>query len=141
MPKKLLPSNKHFFPRKMAETPLRMQSTQKKGRKRKGKRTRGVRSALCSKIQLSRDYIFRSRKKSTMRAELAQKHKDLIHQFLEREDNSYEMPGKKDQIRWRETFALCDTMRNLHAKFIRENAGLPVSVATFCRSRPRHISE
>ena len=30
-------------------------------------------------------------------------------------------------------------MRNLHAKFIRENAGLPVSVATFCRSRPRHI--
>ena len=102
-------------------------------------RYRGVNRVLSKKIKLSHDYIFRLKKSSKKRATVAESHRRIIVSFLQREDNSFQMPGKRDQVRGHGIYALCDTMKNLHAKLIRENPGMLISLATFCRARTRYI--
>ncbi|MEW8542104.1 MAG: hypothetical protein AB2693_01100 [Candidatus Thiodiazotropha sp.] len=70
----------------------------------------------------------------------------LIHSFLERDDNSRLLPGKSDAVKdgkcvnnKKQKRVLNDYLHNLHLKFIAET-GCIVSLATFCRCRPRYIS-
>lgn len=85
----------------------------KQGEKDEGKKKKRPCRVLSKKIKLSRDYLFAARKKSGKRVELATKHRKIITDFLQRPDNSFEMPGKKDHLKGTGIFSLCDTMRNL----------------------------
>lgn len=58
---------------------------------------------------------------------------------MKRPDNSSELPGKKDHVRGETRFALCDSLRNLHHKFVRENPGIKVAISTFCKARRSNI--
>jgi hypothetical protein len=66
-----------------------------------------------------------------------------VRQFLEREDNSRCKPGKADMKRsenkTQQTKVLTDYLANLHMKFVSENPAIKMSLATFCRMRPKHI--
>ena len=68
-----------------------------------------------------------------------------IKAFLEREDNSRQLPGKADAVksghkRKIQKFVLSDYMHNIFLKFKAENPNEKISFATFCRSRPKHVS-
>ena len=67
-----------------------------------------------------------------------------IVDFLEREDNSRCQPGKKDAKKIDkgekvQSFVLTDYLSNLYRKFISENPEVKISMASFCRSRPKYI--
>ncbi|KAK6176927.1 hypothetical protein SNE40_015131 [Patella caerulea] len=63
-----------------------------------------------------------------------------IQDFFLRDDNSSMRPGKKDTITHAkekiQKRLLCDTMLNLHHKFVYENPKLKVSYVFFCRQKP-----
>ena len=63
--------------------------------------------------------------------------------FMERDDNSRANPGKVDTLKTdRSTYqtrTLNDYLRNLHQKFLSENPGTKLSLASFCRIRPNYI--
>ena len=71
---------------------------------------------------------------------LKQKTATDISDFMERDDNSRMLPGKadagKDNIQKR---VLNDYLHNLHVKFQAESS-YRVSLATFCKCRPKHIN-
>lgn len=114
-------------------------STQSLKRRNRKLGARGVSKVLSMKVKLPRYYIFRKKKQSKKRAIMANVIRKKIIEFLQREDNSYTLPGKRDHVRGQQIYALCDTLRNLHNKFILENPELAVSGATFCRARPWYI--
>lgn len=67
-----------------------------------------------------------------------------VHEFLQREDNCRIQPGKSDSKKdengdKRQTAILIDYMSNLHAKYLSENPETKVSVASFCRMRPKNV--
>ena len=63
-----------------------------------------------------------------------------IKDFLEEDINSRTLPGKKDYIvrkgLRRQKKILCDSMKNLHQKYLKEHSGIQISYATFCRLKP-----
>ncbi|KAK6167828.1 hypothetical protein SNE40_021766 [Patella caerulea] len=64
--------------------------------------------------------------------------------FLERDDNSRCQPGKADSKKdetgaRQQTRVLTDYLDNLHKKFLSENPNIVLSLATFCRMRPKYI--
>ncbi|WAR19905.1 hypothetical protein MAR_001743 [Mya arenaria] len=66
-------------------------------------------------------------------------------EFLEREDNSRQLPGKADTVKNErkervQKFVLNDYLRNIFLKFKAEHPEEKVSFATFCRARPKHIT-
>lgn len=72
--------------------------------------------------------------------------KDNVKLFMEREDNSRQMPGKADAIKVddrkekMQKFVLNDYLHNLHMKYIAENPEVKICLATCCRLRPKYIS-
>ena len=67
-----------------------------------------------------------------------------VREFLTREDNARQMPGKNDTAKNDnkervQKYILGDYLRNLYLKFKAENEGLKISFATFCRARPKHV--
>ena len=105
-----------------------------------GKRRRtGCTKILSIKVGLSRDYIFRSRDAKFMRKSVARAQNLMVAEFMKRADNSFELPCKKDQVRGLGKFGLVDTLANLHAKFQMEKPDVVVSLARFCKSRPKNI--
>lgn len=68
------------------------------------------------------------------------KKKNLIRTFLEEDCNSKLCPGKKDYISknkvTKQKRYLCDTMGNLHKKFLECNPDMLLSYAFFCKNRP-----
>lgn len=67
-----------------------------------------------------------------------------IENFLSREDNSRTQPGKADAVKVsngekKQTMILTNYLSDLHQKFIAENPNVKLSLATFCRLRPRNI--
>ena len=68
---------------------------------------------------------------------------DSVVNFLEREDNCRMQPGKKDTTKSGtekvQTRVLTDYMSNLHQKYLSENPESKLSLATFCRIRPKYI--
>lgn len=69
-----------------------------------------------------------------------------VKMFLEREDNSRQLPGKADAVKGEiknqkvQKFVLNDYMHNLHLKFMAENPNHKMCLATFCNLRPKHVS-
>ena len=68
-----------------------------------------------------------------------------IRDFLEREDNSRQLPGKADTVRNEkrvkvQKYVLNDYLRNIYLKFKAESPEEKVSFATFCRARPKHVT-
>jgi hypothetical protein len=63
--------------------------------------------------------------------------------FMERDDNSRANPGKADKLKTErstyQTRTLNDYLKNLHHKFLSENPGTKLSLASFCRIRPNYI--
>ena len=86
-------------------------------------------------------------KKSNTKTSGKDGHKESIRkvrEFLTREDNARQMPGKNDTAKNEnrekvQKFVLGDYLKNLYLKFKAENEGLKVSFATFCRARPKHV--
>lgn len=64
--------------------------------------------------------------------------------FMERDDNSTCLPGKrdvhKDGKEQKQKRILNDYIYNLHRKFLAENSNKKISLAVFRRMRPKHIS-
>ena len=76
-------------------------------------------------------------------ARVIQRLQDDVTAFLEREDNCRMEPGKKSATKTDEgtmqTRVLTDYLSNLHQKFLSENPEMKISLATFCRIRPKYI--
>ena len=68
-----------------------------------------------------------------------------IQEFLERDDNSRQMPGKKDTVTKQQVKKqkrlLNDTMKALHAKFVYENPRMKMSYSSFCKFKPFWITK
>ena len=67
-----------------------------------------------------------------------------LKDYFERDDNSRAQPGKADVKRLEggdkvQTRVLTDYLGNLHTKFCSENPEIKISLATFCRARPKHV--
>jgi hypothetical protein len=67
-----------------------------------------------------------------------------VEEFMSREDNSRMQPGKGDAIKSssgerKQTIILTNYLGDLYQKFLAEKAQVKLSLATFCRLRPRHI--
>ena len=100
-----------------------------------GTRYHGTVGQIADTIGISRDYIFKTKKTGTNRKE--KERREEVISFLERDDNSYALPSKKDHVKGVQKYALADTMANLHKEFATENPVNPMSLATFCRNRPK----
>ncbi|KAH3834240.1 hypothetical protein DPMN_107560 [Dreissena polymorpha] len=76
-------------------------------------------------------------KKIILTSELKMK----VQSFLEREDNSVTMPGKKDTVSKdkKQKKMLTDYLHNLHAKSCLENPGVKISRSRFSHMRPQHV--
>ena len=65
--------------------------------------------------------------------------KATVANFLQRDDNSRTLPGKKDTVTYKlvkkQKSLLSDTMQNLHLKFCTESQ-IQISYSTFCRLKP-----
>jgi hypothetical protein len=72
-----------------------------------------------------------------------ERNRERVLDFLTRDDNSRCNPGKQDKLKVdgesRQTRILTDYLKNLYAKFLSENPGLKLSLASFCRIRPANI--
>lgn len=67
-----------------------------------------------------------------------------VEEFMSREDNSRMQPGKGDAIKSssgekKQTIILTNYLGDLYQKFLAEKAQVKLSLATFCRLRPRHV--
>lgn len=72
------------------------------------------------------------------------RHEHKIVQFMERDDNSRNMPGKADCVKSKQgeknqKRILTDYLSSLYQKFVSEYPGIKLSFSTFCRSRPKHV--
>lgn len=67
-----------------------------------------------------------------------------VESFMERDDNSTCLPGKKDAHKdgkeHKQKRILNDYIYNLHRKFLAENSNTKISLTVFRRMRPKHIS-
>ena len=72
------------------------------------------------------------------------KNRNKVIDFLSRDENSRNMPGKADYVlpskgHKTQKRVFTDYLSNLHAKFVRENDEIQISFASFCRIRQPHI--
>ncbi|XP_060579551.1 uncharacterized protein LOC132736439 [Ruditapes philippinarum] len=110
----------------------------------KKKRSQERINALSSEIGLSRKAMRKADTKvhaavKETRKCVSKMIEKRIEEFLGREDNCRVQPGKKDVKQGKQTKVLTDYLKNLYEKFVAENSDLKVSLATFCRLRPKHI--
>jgi len=74
---------------------------------------------------------------------IKQKYGEKVRQFLEREDNSTLLPGKRDakmkNSQATQKRVLNDYLHNLHQKFLLEFPETKLSRSSFCKLRPVHI--
>ena len=75
--------------------------------------------------------------------EKCEKLKEDVTSFLSRDDNSRVLPGKNDAVKVgtskEQRRVLNDYMHNLHIKY-RAESNYRISLASFCRLRPKHIT-
>jgi hypothetical protein len=66
-----------------------------------------------------------------------------VKRFLERDDNSTCLPGKRDKLKTKsgmtQTRVLNDYLYNLHLKFKSENPHMKIGFTSFCSYRPKHV--
>ena len=108
----------------------------------KGKsRVKRLATRIGSRIGLSRKYVHPAKKEKvaaksrTMNKEL----KARVLLFLKREDNSYELPSKRDQVRGQGRYALTDTLARLHDKFLTEHPNESMCFSNFCNARTPNV--
>ena len=62
---------------------------------------------------------------------------------MKRPDNASCCPGKNDKVKVgtksEQKYILCDTLKNLHRKFLQENSSTQICFALFCKLRPKFI--
>ena len=78
------------------------------------------------------------------RRRVQERYRKEVMSFFERDDNSRAQPGKADVKKIEsgakmQTRVLTDYLSNLHQKFMLEHPNIELSLATFCRMRPKHI--
>ena len=105
---------------------------------------------LSNMTKMSKETLLRSKKtlfeKSRKVKQIYKTLKTTVQTFLEREDNSRQLPGKQDAVKVAgekekaQKFVLNDYMYNLFLKFKAENPTMKISLSTFCRLRPKQIS-
>lgn len=87
----------------------------------------------------SNNILYRKTKKK-MSIEKSLNAKELVKQFLIKDENSRLCPGKRDTITYRKLKKqkryLNDTMKSLYKKFKYCNSSCHISYATFCKFRP-----
>ena len=93
-------------------------------------------------MHTSKSKVFRPRKE--VRRCLSEEVEEICIAFMRREDNCRMLPGKVDAKKTEEgtkeqSVVLTDYLRNLHLKFLAENPNLKMSLATFCRLRPKKM--
>lgn len=115
---------KNLFPKK--------QTTLKE---RKLRRRSKIVKKISDAIKISREYIYRHRVARCKRASASAAKREKVNDFLTREDNSVQLPGRKDNIQGIQRYGLTDTMSNLYGKFVKEFPNIVVSKAFFFRSR------
>ena len=116
---------------------LRKKILVKKGNKKMPRCARN----LSRKLGVHRQNVLnKMRRKRNHKRQEMERNKKLVVTFLKRSDNSVELPSKKDALSKGVTKrALNDTMKNLHKRFCTENPRIKMSLATFCRQRPKWI--
>ena len=99
-------------------------------------------TSLSKSLQIDRRTLLHPRN-LTARQLAAQEKAEKVAAFLVRDNNSSEMPGKKDQKGVGDNYVakrtLCETMDNLHQKYKKEYPFPPVSLSVFKRARPEHV--
>lgn len=107
-----------------------------------------VKAQLSSHIQINRRNLKFTQNKleASSRRQCSKnclRRKMAVFVFLDRDDNSRQMPGKKDTKKsegeQKQAKVLNDSMKNLFCKFVSENPHANISIATFCRLRPKHF--
>ncbi|WAR22114.1 hypothetical protein MAR_016088, partial [Mya arenaria] len=102
----------------------------------KSSRVLGVNRGQLLKADMGKSIV--KRRQVLERTQLAKKVRD----FLERDDNSSCLPGKRDSTKtktgMKQTRVLNDYMYNLHLKFKAENPGVKITLTTFSSYRPRY---
>ncbi|WAR18386.1 hypothetical protein MAR_000224 [Mya arenaria] len=102
----------------------------------KSSRALGVNRGQLLKADMGKSIV--KRRQVLERTQLAKKVRD----FLERDDNSSCLPGKRDSTKtktgMKQTRVLNDYMYNLHLKFKAENPWVKISLTTFSSYRPRY---
>lgn len=103
----------------------------------------GMKSGLnrnkLSKLATKKETVFQ---KISRKREIS-KNKDKVPEFLKRDDNSRNMPGKGDFVKTdnkkEQKRILVDYLGNLYQKFMSENNDVKLSFTSFSRIRPRYI--
>ena len=74
---------------------------------------------------------------------IAKSRKMLVAEFLRREENSNELPGKNGQIKRRESFSRTDTMQTIYKKFCFEFSDIKMSFTAFSiqSQAQRHVCQ
>ena len=84
-----------------------------------------------------KDDRFRRRK---YKNSISDKVKQKVRDFLEKDNNSRMMPGKRDTITrnkiQKQKRLLSDSLKSLHKKFLQANKDMKVSYTMFCKLRP-----
>ena len=103
------------------------------------KNAKGIVSALAKKVRLMRKHIFTEPPSTSTRLQIAKCKQVKVQDFLMRPDNSYELPGMRDEVRVVRKFALTDTLIVLHQKFCCEHEDMKVAFSSFAKARPHNI--
>jgi hypothetical protein len=96
---------------------------------------------IAGKIKMHRQHVLStmSRRRNNRRQEI-ERNKKLVVNFLKRNDNSIELPSKKDAlIKGITRYALNDTLKNIYNRFTCEFPSVRMSFATFCRQKPKWV--
>ena len=99
------------------------------------KRRWGYIAMICKKINLNCKRLFNKKKSVTICKESRKKQESEVIAFLEREENSYRLPDKKNP----NVFAWTNTMSALYQAFKEENPRSTMSHSKFCSFRPKRI--
>jgi len=100
-------------------------------------------SAFSREVGVSRPRVIRASYQRKVRKSIRNQIQTDVLQFLEREDNSITLPGKKDCKKadgeMKQKRILTDYLHNIHGKFLLENPNIKVSKSVFYKMKPAHI--
>ena len=104
---------------------------------------------LGEETDMSRNKLSKIKSKSIIVTKISSfrevaKHRKKVIEFMERDDNSRNMPGKADCVKSiagerRQKRILADYLSTLYQKLVSENPGIKLSFTSFCRIRPKHV--
>ena len=100
---------------------------------------KGLASGVGRVMKMSRKQVTHKRKlKEALKAKRKEDRETVI-QFLSWDDNSYEFPSKRHNVRGQGRYSLKDTLVNLHTKYKNESKENKLSLSEFCKASPPHI--